>query len=109
MTSGPLDRPRPQLTMVPSPTRPRAEESRGAWAAVRLLSLAGTLADRMPRTRLLLLGLLERPPWSRAGNGLGSQPENRARGTDADPRSVCLLGGPYPLVGSPNTTRTRGS
>jgi hypothetical protein len=33
------------------------------------------------------------------------EPENRARGADAERRSICLLGGPSPLVGPPNATR----
>jgi hypothetical protein len=120
MTSGPLDRPRPQLTVVAplsggsgsiadAQARPPAAESRERGRPSGSCRHAGTLADRTVGARLLVLGLTDRLPWSWGGNGLGSRPENRAWSTDADPRSVCLLDGPSPLVGSPNTTRAHRS
>ena len=116
MTSGPLDHPRPRLTLVPPLSAAPAPVtraqvplstgvSRAELAAVVLLSLAGALTDRAARMRRLAMGVAGRMPWAGARAGPGSRPEGRVRGTDADPRSVCLLGGPFPLVGSPNSIR----
>jgi hypothetical protein len=120
MTSGPLDLPNPQLdrpgqrlTLVPPlrepsqpaihphPQAPPAREGRDVRAAYGVLSLAGTVSDRLARLGRLASQLAGRLPRAGERHGHGSQPRNRARGVDADPRSVCLLGGPFPLVGSP--------
>jgi hypothetical protein len=112
MTSGPLDQPRPRPTpLSPRSTRPEPVThtqapppvgvTRAERGAIALLALGG----RVGRVRELAQALTGRMPGAGSRSGLSYHPRNPARGTDADPSSVCLLGGPYPLVGSPNSIR----
>ena len=126
MLSGPHDHGTFLPVLAPDPQTPAGRASR-AWLAgdrrrrlgedlaVVTLSLAGDLARAVRRARRLPAGLTGALPHIGRGEGLHARtgrvrraalvPGNRVRAADTERRSVCLLGGPSPLVGPPNATR----